>query len=124
MFTIQKILFICLLSYTLALPQDESPKQLTITTQRTNDVVESTTLNSVDNSTQQNDSEVQLMKIFSDVPEMKLFLGITFVVLASSLLNMVLYFLIPYIPCLRRAQFNPYWTQAREMTGVSLLPNH
>lgn len=106
------------------MPQDDPPPQRsTDAIQQTNVVTENTTLTSVDNTTQENTSDMQV-NIFSNVSDTKLLLGLSFGVLASSLLNMVLYFLIPYIPCLRRAQFNPYWTQAREMTGVSLLPRH
>lgn len=45
------------------------------------------------------------------------------IVVMSSLvmfaLNLLVYFLVPFIPCLKKAQFNRYWREARGLVNVN-----
>lgn len=59
------------------------------------------------------------LNIFKDYPILMVS-GLMFI---TTLLNTVIYYILPYIPILNRLPFNPYWREVKKMTADVLLPN-
>lgn len=72
------------------------------------------------NITENAEFHKQLLEILNKQPLIMVYLFAG--MLSSMVLNVLIYFVLPYIPCIRRAQFQPYWRKAQEMAMLSNQP--
>lgn len=60
-----------------------------------------------------------VLNLFKDYP----ILMVSGLMFLTTLLNTIIYYILPYIPILNRLPFNPYWREVKKMTADVLLPN-